>query len=156
MFRFLFIILGFSSAMIFAQNEANDAKAIEEFIQSFDTAWNSHNPKALASLWKEDGDLMTFWGRWMMGQSQIEKHFEQEKTGPFGKSTIQQSIDSKRFLTPQIVFIDATIKINNIDDPSGNIPSNLVEHGTYLLTKINNRWKILALRMYQFQAHEVN
>ena len=38
-----------------------------------------HNSQVLASLWMEDGDLMTPWGRWIKGQSQIQKHFDQEK-----------------------------------------------------------------------------
>lgn len=153
MFRFLFSILWISSAMTFAQIQAfDDSAGINEFINAFDAAWNTHNSQAMASLWKEDGDLITPWGRWIMSQSQVEKHFAQEKTGPFGKSTMQQIIDSTRFLTPQIALLDATIRINGIVDPKGNIPPTLIQHGTYFMTKIDNKWKIIAARIFEFQS----
>lgn len=157
MFRFLFIILGISSAMTFAQNPpSNDSAGINGFIDSFDAAWNSHNYQAMATLWKEDGDLITPWGRWMMSQGQIEKYFAQEAKGPFGKSTITQSIDSSRFVTPQIVFLDATMRVNGIVDAKGNIPPSLIQHASYLVTKIGNQWKIIAARIYQFQPQHVD
>lgn len=153
MLRFLFITLWITTAMTFAQNVGSQPSPdVNELLKAFDAAWNSHNSKALSSLWLEDGDLITPWGRWIMGQGQIEKHFEQENTGPFGKSTLSQSVDAVRYLTPQLVAMDASLRINNILDPSGgSITSSLLQHAFYLLTNKENQWKILSARIYMFQ-----
>ncbi len=153
MFRFLFSILLISNAMTFAQNEStysssNAAAEMNEFISSFNAAWNTQNSQALSSLWREDGDLMTPWGRWIIGRGQIERYFEQEKKGPFGKSTIEQSIDNTRLLTAQLALLDASIKLNNINDLG---TSNLLQHGTYLLTQVDHKWKIVSARIFHFQ-----
>lgn len=147
MFRFLFITLWLSSAMIFAQpRSSNDSSGVGEFINAFNAAWNSHNPKAIADFWVGDGDLITPWGRWIISKSQIESHFEQEKKG-----MIQQSIDSKRFLTPQFAYLDTTIKLN-FTEQKENSPPAILQHGVYLLGKVGNEWKIISLRIFQFQS----
>lgn len=153
MFRFLFIIISFSSAMIFAQQESTiDSSGITTFIEAFDAAWNTHNSPAIASLWLEDGDVMIPWGQWIMGRNQIEKHFQKESTGPFGKSKIEQSIDAIRFLNPENAVVDTTFKIEGVSDPNGVIPPSLLQHTVYILKKANNQWKIVSARMYLFQS----
>ncbi len=158
MFRFLFITLWISSAMIFAQHEGMDeaSHGITNFINVFDSAWNAHDSKALSALWIESGDLITPWGQWIRGQSQIAKYYDQEKMGPFGKSTIQQSIDTSRFLTPQLVQVDATIKLSGIEDSKGFFPSKLVLHGVYVLAKIDHSWQLVSARIFQFQSRPQN
>jgi uncharacterized protein (TIGR02246 family) len=152
MFRFLFSILCLSSAMIFGQNDSiNESLGISHVVESFDSAWNSQNHKALASLWTNDGDLITPWGRWIRGRTQIEKYFIQEKDGPLEKSKLQQSIDSTRFLTPELILLDTTFTLSGVKDPRANDHSTLAQHGVYLLSKVDNQWKITSLRIFQFQ-----
>jgi uncharacterized protein (TIGR02246 family) len=154
MFRILFIILVFSSAMTFAQtqNETfNESAGTDTFLNDFNGAWNTHNAKAMASLWTDDGDLMTPWGQWIMSRSQIEKYFDKEQKGPFGKSTIIQTIDGTRFLTPQHILLDTTIKLDGILDRKGGLPTSLLQHGVYVLIKKDNKWQIVSARIFMFQ-----
>ncbi len=156
MFRFLFIILGLSSAMTFAQPpSAPDKLGVDAFIQNLSTAWNSHQPKTISNFWVEDGDLITPWGRWMIGQNKIEKYFEQESQGPFAKSVIHQTVDSRRIVSAESVFVDASIRITGIQDPKGYIPPDLLQHAVYLLKKVNDQWKIVSARIYMFQPQHV-
>lgn len=157
MFRFLFSIFWLTSAMTFAQNvTSKDSSEFNQFIQTFDNDWNMQNPQRLVNLWIQDGDLMTGWGRWIRGQNQLEKYFLQEKDSPFSRSKLQQSIDAVRFLSPQLAYVDATMKFSGIEDPSSHLPSNFVQHAVYVLTKMDNVWKIVALRIYQFQPQHVD
>lgn len=153
MFRFLFIISAFSSAIIFAQpTTASGSLEVNQWLASFDAAWNSHNPQALSALWMKNGDLITPWGRWIMSQEQVEKHFSKEMAGSLSKMTIQQSIDSSRMLTPEYAFVDATIKLHGIADSKGEAPPPVLQHGVYVLKKIDHQWKIAAARMYLFES----
>lgn len=154
MLRFFFIILALSSAIRFVHTE--EARQMKEpsgqmdqnlslFINSFDAAWNAHNFQALASLWHTDGDLITPWGQWIVGMSQIEKFFEQEMNTPRGKTNIHQTIDATRSLTPYLISLDVTIRSNH--------PQSPVQHGVYLLTNVSGKWKILSARIFQFQPN---
>lgn len=154
MFRFLSIILWASLATIFANESEpafNDPKAIAELIQNFDKAWNSHIPKEIAGFWTSEGDLMTPYGRWIMGRNQIEKHFEMEKGTRIGRSNIQQSVDINRFLSPDLAMVDATVRVSVPGDPKGQNAQFLLQHGIYILTKEDGKWKIQSARLYQFQ-----
>lgn len=157
MYRFFFIIFLCCKAMTFAQNPGpQELEGVGNFIKSFEAAWNTHNSQALSSLWAQDGDLITPWGRWIMGPAQIEKHFEKEKLGPFGKSQIFMSIDSSRAFNPQAIVMDVTIRLQNIVDPKNEWPPSLLQHGTFLLVKNKDQWKIVSARIYQFQHASMN
>ena len=128
---------------------------INSFLQSLESAWNAHNSNSLASLWTSNGDLITPWGRWIVGSLQIEKHFDKQKTGPLGKGKVELSLDSMRYLTAQLAVLDVTIKLSNILDPQGELPPNLLQHAVFILTKENDLWKIVSLRVYQFQPQQI-
>lgn len=150
MVRFLFSLFLWVSASLFAQNELPLASVeINNFLQSFDAAWNTHNTKALVSLWSPQGDFMTPQGRWIMNPTQLEKHFKSGKLGFYGKSTISQSLDAARLLNLELVIVDSTVRLDKgvKDDPL----NSLLQHAVYILIKNKEQWKILSLRMYQFQ-----
>lgn len=151
MFRFLSIILWASFATLFANEgnlPANNNKEIAEFMQNFDKAYNTHNAKEIANFWVPNGDLITAWGRWMMGRAQIEKNFEAEKNTPMGRSSIQQTVDFNRALSPDLSSADVTIKMSIPTE--NNQQQFLLLRGVYLLTKVEGEWKILSARLYQF------
>ncbi|QLH36878.1 MAG: hypothetical protein HWD61_12665 [Parachlamydiaceae bacterium] len=54
---------------------------------------------------------MTPKGNWIVGQNQIDSHFSEEGVG-----TILQSIDAKRFLSKDLVFVDTTARLSGILD----------------------------------------
>ncbi|MBS4170779.1 MULTISPECIES: hypothetical protein [unclassified Neochlamydia] len=154
MARFLFSLFLWASTSLFAQNELPLASTeINNFLHSFDVAWNTHNTKALMSLWSTQGDFMTPQGRWIMNPTQLEKHFESGKLGFYGKSTISQSLDAARLLNLELVIVDSTVRLNKGDK---NDPLNsILQHAVYILIKNKEQWKILSLRMYQFQPQSV-
>lgn len=175
MFHFLFITSLFLSAMLFAENITSppspitiisspaqsqpsfkgsneEAQGVSIFMQSFEVAWNTRNISALASLWNPDGDLITAWGRWMMGPLQIEKYFNKESQGSLGKTQIHLSIDATRFINPQIVIIDATLRMTHVLNTKGESTDGFLQHALFVLTKVNKDWKITSLRLYQFQV----
>lgn len=147
MIRFFFSILSFLSAMTFVHAQTqNEGAELKNFIDSFDMAWNTHNSKILSSFWISDGDWMTPKGNWIVGQNQIDSHFSEEGVG-----TILQSIDAKRFLSKDLVFVDTTARLSGILDK--NKKDSQIWHASYLLGKVDDKWKILSLRMFQFQSN---
>lgn len=155
MFRFLSIILGLTCATLFAEETrpgANNSPAVTEFMQNFDKALNSHNPAEIANFWAPNGDLMTPWGRWMMGRTQIQKYFESERSGPMSGSMTQQNVDLNRQLSPDLISVDATVRVA-VPDSKGS-EHFLLQHGVYVLTKIDGQVKILSARLYEFQTQD--
>src|SRR3954469_12222059 len=67
-------------------------------------AWNRHDAKAYAALFKEDGDCVNVVGWWWKGRAEIERKLTDAYAFVFKESvlTIKDSDVDVKFLTPEI------------------------------------------------------
>ena len=160
MIRLLVTIICTTCAMAFSQelpksNYSNETKQIEIVLQAYDAAWNNHVPAQLASLFEENADLMTPWGRWIIGKNQIQKYFEVVNTQTYAKSRMNQTIDYLRLVTPNLALVDTSVKISDIDDPNVDKTKPFLLHCFYVIVRVNTDWKILSSRCYMFNNQPV-
>lgn len=131
--------------------EADEA-AIRKVHADFTAAWNRHDPAALAGSWAPDGDLINPEGRWAKGKAEVQKAFVDEQAGIFKSSTFANTIQSVRFLTPNMAIVDASFEIANMTPP--NAPP-MTQKGLYksIMVKDGGKWwTASAMAMAPVQA----
>lgn len=120
-------------------------------IAAFIKAWNGHDPKAMAALWVEDGDLLDPWGKMSSGKRLVEKAFATDQTGRFKSSSISLSIDSVRFLG-DVAIVDTTGRITNVKGADGSPEPNLDHHVVWVMQRQGGNWRIVSARPYTLIA----
>lgn len=146
MIRILFAVLLMSTATLAA---ANDEPGVRAVITSFTKAWNAHNAHAMAEVWEESGDLIDPWGKKGTSKRAIESIFIGDQRDRFKDSTMTQTIDRVRFLTPDIAIVDATAKLVGAKNDQGK-SITLDHHVVWVLRFTKEGWKVAAARPYVF------
>lgn len=125
-----------------------DVSSAKTLLENFVRAWNSHDPKNMIALWAEDGDFINAWGKWGRGRNNVERIFKEEQSSDLNKTTMDQTIDSMRFLQPDLVFVDATSTLSSEHASPATKPIYIEHHVIYVLQKKEGNWKILSARPY--------
>lgn len=139
-------LLALALALPVAAAASSDEEAIEARAVEFAVAWNKHDPKAMAMLWAEDGDLINPFGRIARGRREIELLFADEHS-TYTKDTMY-TLDIRwiRMVKPDVAVAtwDATISGMKTGDGSDMPP---LEHMvTVVLVKREGKWWTLAAR----------
>jgi uncharacterized protein (TIGR02246 family) len=113
--------------------------AIRKVHADFAAAWNRHDAVGLAAKWTLDGDLINPEGRWSKGKAEVQKNFAEEHAGIFKASTFSNTINSVRFLSPNVAIVDASFEIANATPP--NAPP-MTQKGLYksVMVKDGGKW----------------
>lgn len=122
---------------------------IFQFVDLFVKKWNQHDPQALNELWAENGDLMNPAGEWEKGKANVLKILVREHHGILRESQMKQEITNILVLNPEMAWVDAKVNLKTPGVPE-DLDRQLDHHIIYLLVKLNNQWRILAVRPYQF------
>lgn len=120
---------------------------IDETLEKFAEAWNSHNAKAFAELFAADADFTNVFGQKAKGREAIELFHAPMFSGMFKESRLNIKDVGKRMVRPDVAAIDALWTMVGAMDPNGNPwPDreglmNLImtgENGTWLITVMHN------------------
>lgn len=132
---------------IMAQTE-QDKDSIRRLLAEYVSAFNHHDPHKMASFWTEDGDLITVWGQLATNRTDVEKILRKNNEEKLKNSTLEESIEFMRFVTPDVAVIDVDRVIFKMLDPHGKEMTPQTSHGFYVVVKRNNKWQIVAFRSY--------
>ncbi len=118
--------------------------------QSFVAAWNRHDPKAMAAVFAEDGDVINPWGRKANGRAEIEKLFTDEQTGkgPLRDSTMEVRSESVRTVSADVVVSDSELLVTGAYAPDGSKVPPLNIHVSDVWKKSGETWEIFSCRPY--------
>lgn len=128
-------------------DSSQDKEEFEKIGADFQSAWNKHDSKALASFWADDANLISNWGKEYNGKAEIEKHFANEHSNGMKDSQFTLVIQNVRFINPDTVFLDADTTISGMT-VSGEKAAPLNDHAVFLLVKRDGKWLILIGRPY--------
>lgn len=123
----------------------SEEQAIRSRIDEFASAWNKHDPHAMASVQAEDADLINPVGRVAKSRTQIESLLKEEHSGPLKDSHLSVQPEGIRFLATDVAIADHAFEMSGARDPSGKEVS-IRGHLTLVLKKHGNAWFITASR----------
>ena len=124
----------------------SDESAIRALEQSFNAAWDAHDPEGLAESLVDDAQFITVNGAWTTSRDGFRDLMARlhGASGPFRSSTRRTPEMQVRFLSPNIAllhsrfWIDGEVLHDAISQPSRE------SVGTRVLRKIDGRWQIVA------------
>ena len=125
-----------------SEQDKADVRSLES--QQAD-AWNRHDAKAYAALFKEDGDCVNVVGWWWKGRAEIEKKLADAYVFVFKESALTiQDVDVK-FLSPDLAVAHVRWTMTGARTPKG-IPEPQQGIQTQLLQKESGKWLIAAFQ----------
>ena len=136
------------SAPALAAN-SGDKAAIERVSNDFVAAWNAHDPKKMAAVWAEDGDLINPFGQSAHGRADIEKFFEKEQTTVMKGTTYKLESMSVRELEPNVAAADWDSVVTGMTDASGNAMPPFKHHVFVVFVKKGGHWHTAAARAFE-------
>lgn len=122
--------------------------AIEKLNQDFAAGWNAHDPKKMAAVWAENGDMINPFGRKGTGPAGVQKIFEDEHASVMKASTLKIESSSVRELGATAAFADWEILLTGMVDPEGKVIPDAHYHCAVVYTKSGGHWSIAAARAY--------
>jgi uncharacterized protein (TIGR02246 family) len=133
-----------------ARGADDDSAAVKKRWDDFAAAWAKHDPKAMASIWTEDGDLINPWGRLATGRAEVEKLFADEQTGkgPLRETTLKIDAHTVRFPLPDVAVSDIDLTVTGAFGEDGSPQPPLVFHCTNVWKRADGAWSVFACRPY--------
>ncbi len=123
-----------------------DEKAIRQVYASYEAAWNAGDAKRVAAVWADDAEHVEADGRVITGRTAIGADFAQRLATVWKGSQLKQTVESIRFIKPDVAVVDAAFEVTGGHDAAGK-PLPPV-HGRYadIWVKKGGSWHIAADR----------
>ena len=130
---------------VFAADQSADETAIRALEARQPEAWNSHDAKAYASLFTENGDCVNIVGWWWKGRPEIEKKLTDAYVYVFKESILTVTNVDIRFLNADTAVAHVAWKLAGAKTPAGlPVPQQGLQ--THVLQKQNGQWLIAAFQ----------
>ena len=126
----------------------DETPLVRKQCEAFVAGWNAHDPKAMASVYAEDADMIDPMGNLHKGRAAIEKAFtdDHKGTGPLRESTLTVNKEPLRFVTSDVAVTDADVTITNAYGPDGKKGGPMNVHVTTVWKKNGGNWQMFACR----------
>jgi uncharacterized protein (TIGR02246 family) len=108
-------------------------------------AWNRHDAKAYASLFKDDGDCVNVVGWWWKGRAEIEKKLTDAYLFVFKESVLTIKDVDVKFLGVDLAVAHVRWTMTGARTPKG-IPEPQQGIQTQVLQKQSGKWQIAAFQ----------
>ena len=133
-----------------ARAAMSDDDAIKQIGQNFVTAWNAHDPRRMAEVFAEDGDLLNPFGVSAKSRAEAQKLFESEQAGVMKASTYAIDATIVRKLDADVAVSDWQATVTGMVDPgSGSAMPPFSHHVTIVYQKRGGKWQAVVARAFQ-------
>jgi uncharacterized protein (TIGR02246 family) len=121
---------------------ARENQAIRQLIKNYETAWNHHDPKALAANYRVDATWVNWFGAYYIGRQDIEDHYRTTHNTYFKPSHYYtRAVEDIQYLSPEIAV--SHVRTGLTDD--ARYPGEVFEFRRMIvLTKKDGVWLIQA------------
>jgi uncharacterized protein (TIGR02246 family) len=123
-----------------------DEEAIRALEQSFNAAWDAHDPDGLAESLADDAQFITVNGAWTTSRAQFRDLMARlhGADGPYRSSTRRTPEMQVRFLSPDIAMLHSRFWIEGEVLHDELSRSSRESVGLRVVHKIGGRWRIVA------------
>ena len=145
----LTIFLFLFSHTVFCQNsktyEEADLKSLNNLVSRWERYWNSHNMDSMGTLLRDDVDFVNVAGQWLKGKRETIAVHKERHLVVFKTSIWKTDSASIKYVKADLAIIHMGWGITGDVDPDGK--PRTPRHGifTWVVTKENNQWLILAV-----------
>jgi uncharacterized protein (TIGR02246 family) len=124
----------------------SDEDLIHELENQFNTAWDRHDPEAMAESLADDAQFITVNGAWTTTRNGFRDLMARlhGATGPFRTSTRRTPEVTVTFLAPDIAILHSRFWIDGEVQHDEHSQPSRESVGTRVVRKIDGRWRIVA------------
>ena len=107
---------------------------------------NKGDLTVLDDFWDENADYVGVDGRHIVGRVQMKAFFSEILRMSAGGMQQEGTIESIRFLTPELAIVDGSWTISGARDEAGTELAPLSGRGLEIAQKRNGQWRFVATR----------
>lgn len=116
-----------------------DEVAIRQIVKDLEAAWNNRDGQAYARPFEEDAEFRAVWGFKVEGYQAIAEGHQRIFDNQYQHSRMESRVESMRFIRPDVVRVETTNVLHNVDIPFEKAIASLI------LTKKQGEWRIATL-----------
>ncbi len=122
-----------------------DAQSVQNLLSALSKAWNMHDAKAFSMLFAEDADFTDLSGMSAHDRTEIEKFNVKPFATWFRNSTLKITDKKIRFITADIIAVDASWEMTGSQSPDGK--EILLRKGlfNFIMTRGDDQWFITVI-----------
>jgi uncharacterized protein (TIGR02246 family) len=139
----LIYVAGFSQ--IKAGYNSRDTNALNDLPVKWEKYWNKHDMDSMGTLLTEDVDFVNVAGQWLKGKRETVATHKERHEVVFKESLWTTDSIAIKYVRPDLAIMHVGWGITGDVDPDG--VARKPRHGlfTWIVTKKNNEWLILAV-----------
>jgi uncharacterized protein (TIGR02246 family) len=123
---------------------AADEDGVKAIAPAWAEAWNAGDMDAVAALYAEGADYVSFFGEAFKGVPAIQAAFTETNSTVYKGSKIEIETVAVTFIKPDVAVTDSTWKLTGIPDGAPPVPTE--GQSTAVAVKQGDTWKIAAHR----------
>jgi uncharacterized protein (TIGR02246 family) len=122
-----------------------DMKALNVLTVKWEKYWNTHNMDSMGTLLTEDVDFVNVAGQWLKGKKEAVTTHKERHEAVFKESLWTTDSVTIKYVKSDLAIMHIGWGITGDVDPDG--VARKPRHGlfTWVVTKENNKWSILAV-----------
>jgi len=131
-----------------ALTQSNEADELQEFIKRYEETWQSHDGDVLGDFFACDSDMIIGIQPRIVGREAIAASWNQYFSHIDSGRLLTVSIESMRFLSPDIALINVATTTGGSSSETNEILESRKARGTWVVIRADGVWRILALRAH--------
>ncbi|MBM4268262.1 MAG: nuclear transport factor 2 family protein [Deltaproteobacteria bacterium] len=146
-FVVLAAVLATTDPVLGAARKVNlEEQVLYENYFRFSGAWNRGDPDGLVELYDEETDHFSADGRVAKGRTEVRELFADQLDTVYEGSRLTLTLDSLRFLSPEIALANGQFELVNVKGPSGRPLPPLRGLHTDIWVLSDGTWRVAASR----------
>jgi uncharacterized protein (TIGR02246 family) len=125
--------------------EGIDSVGIKGLVNTYQNAWNTHSPSAIAKFFLKDADMVFDNFQKIQGRQAIEEWWQNYFNKQEPELNANFTISSIKFLTHNVALVEIEYMSGNKNGVNNELPIRKVR-STWLLKRNQNYWLISAMR----------
>lgn len=138
------IFAGATPGVATAQGAA-DSAALQERVEAYQSAWNTHDPAAVAAFFSEDADMAFGNSPAIRGREAIKASWRTYFEGQEPERGLTLEVNSVRFVTDDVAVINVATTTGGQDSQGQELRARRFR-GTCVLRRQSGQWLIAAMR----------
>jgi len=130
----------------FAQSDAADE--LRHFVKQYEETWQFHDAERLGDFFSDDSDMIVGILPRTVGREAIVDSWDRYFSGIDRGRLLTISIESIRFLSPNIALINVETTTGGNHSETNEILESRKARGTWVVTRNGRDWQISALRAH--------
>ncbi len=143
-----------AGAVSIAQSAENDEQVIRKMVMDAVNRMNGGDTSTFRDFWDVEADYVAVDGRLIKGRKAMEDALGPMIKAGAGKVTQNATIESVRFLTPDLAIVDGSWTITGAVDAAGKQLGPIRGRGMEVAQRKGGQWRFVATReMVIFQGN---